>query len=142
MTTSRSHDRIAPRVLCGLLLVLVTSSALAQNAIRIIEPGVKHTVVTGQPTLDGRFVVAARADGGSLDSVVVKLNVDGTVLWQRRIAGDAPGGPVADLREAADGSLWLAGSLGLVLFVAFEIVRAMDRRRERAERARDAAGNR
>jgi UDP-GlcNAc:undecaprenyl-phosphate GlcNAc-1-phosphate transferase len=33
-------------------------------------------------------------------------------------------------------ALWLAGAIGVVLFAAFEIVRALDRRRERADRAR------
>ena len=69
----------------------------------------EHRVVGAEATSDGRFVLAFQSDRYDVSpaddfSVVVKLNDDGSVLWERRIAGDDPGGPIHAIDAAADGT--------------------------------------
>ncbi len=74
----------------------------------------EHRVVGADATLDGGFVLAFQSDRFDSQppddfSVVVKLDEYGAVLWERRISGDHPGGPIHAIDAAADGTLLIAG---------------------------------
>lgn len=96
-------------------VVLAAGVATAQTFFGVATGfGDEHRIVGVETTSDGRFVVAFQSDRYGVSppddfSVVVKLNDDGTVLWERRIAGDDPGGPIHAIDAAADGTLLIAG---------------------------------
>lgn len=115
LTTRRS---IAISLSLAAALALVGGSASARSWIRSVDSGTSATVLGGFPTADGRFVVAARVVGATNDTRIVKVNVDGSVLWARVLPGGADGVAVEALAERPDGTLVLVGSAGTDLWAA------------------------
>ena len=100
----------------ALLLAVVgfcgTDAAMAGSFTGFFgESGLTVSVATAM-TPDGEFIIAYRGSRfRDKFSSLLKLDGDGSVLWERRITGTETGGPVHALAAAADGGLVVVGSI-------------------------------
>ncbi len=90
--------------LCG------TDAAIAQTFLGSFGEWGDDSVATAM-TSDGEFIIAYRGGFGDKFSSLLKLNGDGSVLWERRITGTETGGPVHALDATADGGVVVVGSI-------------------------------
>ena len=68
------------------------------------------------PTHDGGFVVAGNTDSFGADGAdvwVLKLNTDGSIVWQKTYGEPGSDETASFVREAQDGSLYVVGNIAL-----------------------------